>query len=58
MSTLGLITIGALLGVVAVFWFMILLHDKLGLPIPAVDWAIVIYALILFVIGVASFLWS
>lgn len=52
MSTGAIIAIGMLLGVVVVFGFLIVLHDRFGLPIPTVDWAIIIYASILFIIGV------
>lgn len=58
MTVLGLVTIGALLGIVAMFWVMILLHDKLRLPIPTVDWAIFIYASILFLIGMGAWWWK
>lgn len=58
MTALGLITIGALLGVVFLFWFLILLHDKWRVPIPAVDWAILIYASILFLIGMGAWWWK
>lgn len=57
MSALTLIVIGALLGVVFVFSTIVYLHGKTGLPIPAVDVAIVIYVTLLaLAIGVPAYL--
>lgn len=48
---------GALLGMVIFFYCIIRLHDKYGLPIPAVDVAIVAYITLLAALfGVATVL--